>query len=60
MPLIDTQIRIAKPTEKPQHLFDGGGLHLEISPKGGKWWRFKYRFRARKNGSPSVSIPIFH
>ena len=22
----------------------GGGLYLELSPSGGKWWRFKYRF----------------
>ncbi|XOD02626.1 tyrosine-type recombinase/integrase [Burkholderia sp. 22PA0099] len=24
-------------------MFDGGGLYLEISPAGGKWWRLKYR-----------------
>ena len=41
IPLTDTQIRKAKPTEKAQRLFDGGGLYLEISPKGGKWWRLK-------------------
>ncbi len=43
MPLTDTAIRKAKPTEKVQRLFDGGGLYLEISPAGGKWWRLKYR-----------------
>ncbi len=43
MPLTDTAIRKAKPTEKTQRLFDGGGLYLEISPAGGKWWRLKYR-----------------
>jgi integrase len=25
-------------------LFDARGLYVEIAPKGGKWWRFKYRF----------------
>jgi len=25
-------------------LFDGGGLYLAVTPKGGKWWRLKYRF----------------
>lgn len=48
MPLTDTQIRKAKPTEKTQRLFDGGGLYLEISPKGGKWWRLKYRFGGKE------------
>jgi hypothetical protein len=43
-PLTDTKIRTAKPTEKPQKLFDGGGLFLLITPTGGKLWRFKYRF----------------
>jgi integrase len=43
MPLTDTAIRTAKPTAKPQRLFDGGGLYLEVSPAGGKLWRLKYR-----------------
>ena len=43
MPLTDTAIRKAKPTEKVQRIFDGGGLYLEISPAGGKLWRMKYR-----------------
>ncbi|MBI3045061.1 MAG: integrase arm-type DNA-binding domain-containing protein [Betaproteobacteria bacterium] len=48
MPLTDTAIRNAKPTEKPVRLFDGGGLYLEVSPTGGKWWRFKYRFAGKE------------
>ena len=44
MPLTDITIRTAKGAEKRQRLNDGGGLYLEISPAGGKWWRFKYRF----------------
>lgn len=43
MPLTDTSIRKAKPADKPQRLFDGGGLYLEVAPSGGKWWRLKYR-----------------
>lgn len=43
MPLTDTAIRKVKPTDKAQRLFDGGGLYLEVSPAGGKWWRLKYR-----------------
>jgi integrase len=48
MPLTDTTIRNAKPREKPMKLFDGGGLYLEVSPTGGKWWRLKYRFDGKE------------
>ena len=48
MPLTDTAIRNAKPAEKPLRLFDEKGLYLEISPSGGKWWRFKYRFGGKE------------
>lgn len=44
LPLDLVTIRAAKPTDKTQKLFDGGGLHLEVSPAGGKWWRWRYRF----------------
>ena len=43
MPLTDSAIRQAKPEEKPKRMFDGLGLYLEVSPSGGKLWRFKYR-----------------
>lgn len=48
MPLTDVAVRSVKPTEKTQRLFDGAGLYLEISPAGGKWWRFKYRFEGKE------------
>ncbi len=48
MPLTDTAIRKAKPADKPQRLPDGGGLYLELSPAGGKWWRLKYRFDGKE------------
>jgi integrase len=48
MPLTDTAIRNAKPGEKPVRLFGGGGLYLEVSPTGGKWWRLKYRFEGKE------------
>lgn len=43
MPLTNTAISKAKPTDKVQRLFDGGGMYLEIAPTGGKLWRLKYR-----------------
>jgi len=48
MPLTDIALKATKPTEKVQRLFDGGGLYLEISPTGGRWWRFKYRFDGKE------------
>lgn len=50
MPLTDTAIRSAKPQAKPFKLFDGGGLYLLVSPAGGKWWRWKYRFGGKAKG----------
>lgn len=46
--LTDTAIRKAKPADKPRRMFDGGGLYLEVSPAGGKWWRLKYRFGGKE------------
>jgi integrase len=55
MPLTDTTIRNAKPAAKPVRLFDRDGLYLEVSPSGGKWWRFKYRY-ARKEKRLSLGV----
>ncbi len=48
MALTDLVVRTAKPTEKRQKLFDGGGLFLEVTPQGGKGWRLKYRFAGKE------------
>jgi integrase len=48
MPLTDTAIRAAKPTEKQQKIFDGSGLYLLVFPSGSKVWRFKYRFQGKE------------
>jgi hypothetical protein len=43
MPLNDAQIRNAKPTERACRLSDGGGMFLEVSPSGARYWRLSYR-----------------
>lgn len=48
MPLSDISIRKAKPADKPKKLSDERGLFLLVHPKGGKWWRFKYRFAGKE------------
>jgi hypothetical protein len=45
--LTDTQIRNAKPAERAIRLYDDRGLYLEVSPKGGKWWRLTYSFEGK-------------
>ncbi|WP_321840995.1 Arm DNA-binding domain-containing protein [Paraburkholderia bannensis] len=48
MALTDTAVEQAQPVEKPQKLFDGGGLYLFVTPEGGKYWRLKYRFGGKE------------
>ena len=43
MPLTDRAIRNAKPGDTPKRLWDADGLYLEVTPAGGKCWRWKYR-----------------
>ena len=56
MPITHVAIVNAKPREKPYRLFDGRGLYLEISPSGGRWWRFKYRFNGKEK---RLSLGVF-
>ena len=48
MPLTDIAIRRAQPAKKSRKMFDGRGLYLEVAPRGGKWWRVKYRFGGKE------------
>ena len=42
-------VRNTKPTDKPQKLFDGGGLFLLVTPAGQRYWRLKYRVAGKEN-----------
>jgi len=46
--LTDTAIRKAAPTAKPYKMADGGGLHLFVSPAGGKLWRYRYEIGGKE------------
>ena len=48
MPLTDVKVRNAKPADKSLRLWDRDGLYLEVSPAGGKLWRFKYRYDGKE------------
>ena len=61
MSLTDIKIRTAKPKEKPYKLTDERGLHLLVTPAGGKLWRLKYRIDGKEKllsfgGYPDVSL----
>ena len=61
MPLTDTKCRSAKSGIKPVKLSDGGGLHLYISPAGGRLWRLAYRFNGKQKllsfgAYPAISL----
>ncbi len=48
IPLSDMKVKTAKSKDKPYKLSDVDGLYLLVTEKGGKWWRFKYRFGGKE------------
>ncbi len=46
--LTDRTIKGYKPADKPYKKFDGGGLYIEVTPAGGKLWRYKYSFMGKE------------
>lgn len=46
--LTDTAVRKAKASDKPYKLADSGGLHLFVTPAGGKLWRFRYSYGGKE------------
>jgi len=54
--LTDQKIKNAKPGPKPQKLSDGEGLHLYITTKGQKYWRYSYRFAGKQK---TLSLGVY-
>ncbi len=48
MQLTELNVKNAKPKAKMYRLADGDGLYLQITLKGGKYWRFRYFFAGRE------------
>lgn len=60
-PLTDTGLRNLKAKSEPFKLSDGGGLHIHVSPNGGKHFRMGFRFQGRQRllsfgAYPAVSL----
>jgi len=45
--LTDSQIRSAKPSDRPRKLTDARGLYLLLMPNGSRYWRFNYSYSGR-------------
>jgi len=43
------EVERVKPGSVDKRLYDGKGLILIVTSKGGKWWRFKYSFKGQKS-----------
>jgi integrase len=65
-PLTDKQVENAqwkspenRDTKWKRRLYDGGGLYLELTPTGGKLWRFKYQRPEQGDFSMAHNIMSF-
>jgi hypothetical protein len=56
--LTDVQARKAKAADRPYELTDGGGLHVCVTPAGGKLWRLRYEFKPQGESALDRSIPF--
>jgi hypothetical protein len=56
-----TEKEAAKAADKPEKLFDAGGLYLLVNPQGPRLWRLKYRMHGKEKllaigAYPEVSL----
>ncbi|MGR8931585.1 MAG: Arm DNA-binding domain-containing protein [Gammaproteobacteria bacterium] len=54
--LTDVTVRNAKPSEKDQRLYDGGGHYLLLKANGTKWWRLDYAISGRRK---TLSLGVY-
>ena len=57
--LTETEVKAIRPLRYLRKVSDGGGLYLLVTPKGGRWWRYAYRFALSTRHSLWESIPTF-
>ncbi|WP_374949575.1 tyrosine-type recombinase/integrase [Mucilaginibacter sp.] len=56
MPLTYLQCENAKPQSKPYKLSDGGGLYLQVMPKGNRYWQYRYQFNGKQR---CISLGVY-
>ena len=52
--ITEVQVRNAKARDRAYKLADSRGLHLNVTPSGGKLWRLKYRFPKGAGGKEKL------
>lgn len=57
MALTDTEVRNAKSKDTPYKLYDEKRPYLIVTLKGGKWWRYNYRFHGKQK---ILSLDTYH
>lgn len=58
VPLTDIQVQKAKPAAEEYKLSDGLGLHVLVTPSGGKLWRLQYRFDGKQKTLALGTYPV--
>jgi integrase len=56
-PLTEMQVKNAKTRDKEYKLSDGLGLHLLVTPSGGKLWRLQYLFAGKQKSVAFGAYP---
>ena len=59
MKLTDPEIRKLKIETKPYKVHDGRGLYLEVTPSGGRLWRWAYRFEGSRKRWVWGNTPMY-
>ncbi|MBI1327853.1 MAG: tyrosine-type recombinase/integrase [Alphaproteobacteria bacterium] len=58
MTLTHKQIESLQPKAKPYRKTDSGGLCIEVSPTGGKLWRWRYKFNGKSQLASLGKFPL--
>ena len=56
MQLSDSKVRNLKPKSSRYKVFDSHGLFMIVSPKGGKWWRYRFKQHGKEK---TLSLGIY-
>ena len=52
-----TELSVRRTNKIGKHA-DGHGLYLQIAPKGGKYWRYAYRFDGKQKTLALGTYPV--
>ena len=55
--LTENEVEAIKPVRYARKIWDGRGLFLLVTPKGGRCWRYAYRFAKKYRGPGEAQNP---